>query len=116
MNRANNVATSVAGEHYCCADPWYSCPKNPEGCANEKAGTDCNCGLDERIKAIATAIKSEVDAAVRAERLLFAVAQNGLREIVQHVNNGCSDGTCCLELAEESLAECDRLSKLEKGE
>jgi hypothetical protein len=58
-------------------------------------------------------VKAEVDAAVRAERLLFALAQNGLREIVQHVNNGCSDGTCCLELAEESLAECDRLSKLE---
>jgi hypothetical protein len=28
-------------------DNWYSCPKAPDGCANDAAGTECNCGADE---------------------------------------------------------------------
>lgn len=28
-------------------DDWYSCPKAPEGCSNEAAGTECNCGADK---------------------------------------------------------------------
>jgi len=32
--------------HYYCEDAWYSCPKHPEGCANEYTGKDCNCGAD----------------------------------------------------------------------
>lgn len=33
--------------HYCDDDCWYTCPKHPEGCCNESAGTECNCGADE---------------------------------------------------------------------
>lgn len=33
--------------HNYCEDPWYSCPKNPDGCANEADGDDCNCGADK---------------------------------------------------------------------
>lgn len=33
--------------HYYCEDSWYSCPKAEDGCANENAGTECNCGADE---------------------------------------------------------------------
>ena len=33
--------------HYYSEDPWYSCPKAPDGCANEHAGTECNCGADK---------------------------------------------------------------------
>lgn len=32
--------------HYFCEDSWYSCPKADDGCANDRAGTDCNCGAD----------------------------------------------------------------------
>ena len=28
-------------------DNWYSCPKAPDGCSNDAAGTECNCGADE---------------------------------------------------------------------
>lgn len=28
-------------------DNWYSCPKAPDGCLNDAAGTECNCGADE---------------------------------------------------------------------
>ena len=32
--------------HYTCEDSWYSCPKSPDGCANDSAGDDCTCGAD----------------------------------------------------------------------
>lgn len=38
---------SHRSHYYCDEDSWYSCPKAPEGCANEYVGTDCNCGADE---------------------------------------------------------------------
>ena len=40
--------------HYYCEDTWYSCPKHPEGCANDSAGTERDCGADK--------INAEVDA------------------------------------------------------
>jgi hypothetical protein len=33
---------------WCDGDNWFSCPKAQEGCANDAAGTECNCGADER--------------------------------------------------------------------
>ena len=33
--------------HYYCDDCWYSCPKAEDGCCDERAGEDCNCGADE---------------------------------------------------------------------
>ena len=27
-------------------DCWYSCPKSEEGCCNEWAGPECDCGAD----------------------------------------------------------------------
>ena len=44
--------------HYYCEDPWYTCPKHPDGCANDNEGTDCNCGADEwnaRVEALLAA-------------------------------------------------------------
>lgn len=32
--------------HYYCEDCWYTCPKHPEGCCDEDAGTECNCSAD----------------------------------------------------------------------
>lgn len=34
-------------KHYYCEDSWYSCPKSGEGCSNDEAGDNCNCGTDE---------------------------------------------------------------------
>ncbi|MBD3260668.1 MAG: hypothetical protein GF334_03160 [Candidatus Altiarchaeales archaeon] len=34
-------------EHFCCVDPFYSCPQAIGGCWNPDAGTECDCGADE---------------------------------------------------------------------
>ena len=34
--------------HNYCPDTFYSCPKHPEGCANDYAGDECDCGADDR--------------------------------------------------------------------
>jgi hypothetical protein len=39
-------------QHYSCEDPWYSCPKSPDGCANDSEGDECNCGADKHNDAI----------------------------------------------------------------
>jgi hypothetical protein len=46
--------------HYSCEDSWYSCPKAEDGCSNEAAGTDCDCGADE--------FNSEIDSVIDAAR------------------------------------------------
>lgn len=33
--------------HYYCEDCWYTCPKHPEGCCNDKKPDICNCGADQ---------------------------------------------------------------------
>lgn len=38
--------------HIECEDPWYSCPKCDDGCANEAEGDDCNCGADSHNKIV----------------------------------------------------------------
>ena len=37
----------VMRNHLYCEDPWYSCPKVEDGCANPSVGADCDCGADE---------------------------------------------------------------------
>jgi len=41
------VKLAKRGHYYCDEDSWYSCPKSKDGCANESAGDECNCGTDE---------------------------------------------------------------------
>ncbi len=48
--------------HYYCEDTWYSCPKAEDGCANEGAGDECNCGADEHNAEVAAAYVKLVDA------------------------------------------------------
>lgn len=43
---ADLTQLSMRSHHY-CEDTWYSCPKAPEGCANDAEGDECNCGADE---------------------------------------------------------------------
>ena len=45
--------------HYECDDSWYSCPKSDYGCADERQGTECNCGADEMIEALANLNKEK---------------------------------------------------------
>lgn len=47
------LAELARRSHYYCEDSWHSCPKHPEGCANDGAGTECDCGADR--------INAEVD-------------------------------------------------------
>lgn len=55
-------------EHYTCDDTWYSCPKSPEGCANEGNGDECICGADEhnaKVERLYAAVMQEEEAPVR---------------------------------------------------
>ena len=40
------LAKLARRNHYTCEDTWYSCPKSPDGCANDAAGDECDCGAD----------------------------------------------------------------------
>ena len=56
----DNFVKAFTRKHYSCEDFWYSCPKAPEGCANEGAGSDCNCGADiwnEEVKSFAGSLE-----------------------------------------------------------
>ena len=33
--------------HYYCEDSWYSCPKAEDGCADDRRGPECDCGVAE---------------------------------------------------------------------
>lgn len=42
------LAELAKRKHYYCEDSWYSCPKDPEGCANSELPEDeCDCGADK---------------------------------------------------------------------
>lgn len=44
-------------------DPFYSCPKSPDGCADDSQPKDvCNCGADKHNAAVDAAAKALVEA------------------------------------------------------
>ena len=47
------IATLKPKHFWCDGDNWYSCPKAPNGCADDSQGSECNCGADERTAEIA---------------------------------------------------------------
>lgn len=47
--------------HYYCEDTWYSCPLAEDGCSNDSAGHECDCGAD-RINGIIDAALAAYDA------------------------------------------------------
>ena len=55
--RAALVAAKMT--HYTCEDPWYSCPKSPDGCIDDGQGSECNCGADSHNAAIDRALEGE---------------------------------------------------------
>jgi hypothetical protein len=46
MDRIERLKQLALWSHYYCEDSWYSCPKAEDGCSDENAGDDCNCGAD----------------------------------------------------------------------
>lgn len=46
--------------HYYCEDPWYSCPKAEEGCADDSKEDVCDCGAEDW--------NAKVDAALSPQR------------------------------------------------
>ncbi len=46
MHKLEKLKILALRNHYSCEDSWYSCPKDVDGCANDNAGTECNCGAD----------------------------------------------------------------------
>lgn len=47
MQQALEALIANRRKHYYCEDTWYSCPRHEEGCANDAAGDECNCGADQ---------------------------------------------------------------------
>ena len=66
--------------HYYCEDPWYSCPKHEDGCANDAYGDECNCGADKVNADIDKAIVA-VNAALAEIDELRGAAQAGLHAL-----------------------------------
>ena len=50
--------------HHYCDDTWYSCPKHPEGCANEYLD-ECNCGAEEYHERLKTFIKKIINRRIK---------------------------------------------------
>ena len=50
--RLEQMAALAKREHYYCEDSFYSCPKAPEGCANDAEGDDCVCGAEKHNAAV----------------------------------------------------------------
>lgn len=51
LNEQNTLAQELGAlamrHHYTCEeDIWYACPKAATGCADDRQGTECNCGAD----------------------------------------------------------------------
>lgn len=40
----DELSSLAIRDHYCCDDPYYNCPKHPEGSCNDDSGDECNCG------------------------------------------------------------------------
>lgn len=48
MDELLELLKSLRRWHDYCEDPWYSCPKAEDGCADDNVPKDiCTCGADE---------------------------------------------------------------------
>ena len=70
--QALEVLEANRRSHLYCEDPWYSCPKHEDGCANDLEGDECNCGADEanqKIDQAITALRAALAEPSRAEKM-----------------------------------------------
>jgi len=56
--RLRVALASVRQTHVTCEDPWYSCPKCPEGSLRDNDG-ECNCGADAANAIIEAALRGQ---------------------------------------------------------
>ena len=86
ITELQNVLKGMKQNHRYCDDPWYSCPKHPDGCANAAEGTGCTCGADEANTAIDNVLAIPNDdsalqeALKQAKREAFSAGQAEMRE------------------------------------
>ncbi len=59
--------------HYYCEDRWFSCPMDPDGCANESQPQICTCGADK-----VNAYLDELDEKLQRIVMIAEEAQNDL--------------------------------------
>jgi hypothetical protein len=74
--------------HYYCEDTWYSCPKHDDGCANEYAGEECDCGADETNKEFDNAIQACKEALEQPAQEPVAYITQGIDGYFKLVFNG----------------------------
>ena len=65
MALSEKLAGLARRGHYYCEDTWFSCPKSEEGCSNDGAGDECDCGADEH-NAEVSAVYAELGDALRS--------------------------------------------------
>ena len=59
--------------HYYCEDTWHSCPQHEDGCANDSAGDECNCGADKANAEIGKALTAIDEVLAQPEQEYHAV-------------------------------------------
>ena len=56
------VSLAIRPHYNCEDDTFYGCPKSVDGCSDDNAGTECNCGADEhnaRVLNLASLLRSD---------------------------------------------------------
>ena len=82
--QALDVLEANKRSHYYCEDRWYSCPKHPEGCTNESAGDECDCGADKA--------NAQIDKATTALRAALAEdAMQRMTDVQQETEAALAD-------------------------
>jgi len=74
MNDTPLVKEDLYMHHQVCEDSWYSCPQSTEGCANEFAGDECNCGAEEHNKRVDKYVAAEEAEIERLRTLVLNAA------------------------------------------
>lgn len=93
---ARGKAESLGFGHYYCEDSWYSCPLAEDGCADDRAGDKCRCGLADDIDKIAAALD---DARREGEQEASAAYKKGY---IRGLNEGAErERWACFHLADE---------------
>jgi len=107
--RAECEAADIV-RHYECEDSWYSCPKSPDGCSDDRQDI-CNCGYESRLaKLMAFARSQQARKMMKAERAR-------VRRIVKKMKTDTSYlGTLSPRAQQAYEQACDDLLTALKGQ
>ena len=107
------AAERIVPKHYECEDRWYSCPLSQGGCANDGQGKTCNCGRDELVQHITTAL-AEARREVWEEAVKIIESREFLPSIYGNGGQPCHHQMCsCYHIyhGKELLVEFRRRSR-----